>query len=93
MSGYPDIARGEASKKARPLYLELRALGLDVWVEEDTEDPTGYRIVVVGSGSIPQARIEHLVPRVRENKGGLIKVLLFRHDPDLHAIRREGSCR
>jgi hypothetical protein len=93
MSGYPDIAHGEASKEARPLYLELRALGLDVWVEEDAEDPTGYRIILEGSGSIPRPRIEHLVPRVRENKSGLIKVLLFRCNPDLHAIRTEGFCR
>lgn len=91
MSSYADITHER--KKARPLYLELRALGLDVWVEEDAGDPTGYRIVVEGPGSIPQARIERLVPRVRENKAGLIKVLLFRYDPDLHAVRREGSLR
>lgn len=91
MSSYADIARER--KRARPLYLELRALGLDVWVEEDTGDPTGYRIVVEGPESVAQERIKRLVPRVRENKAGLIKVLLLRYDPDLHAVRREGSCR
>lgn len=91
MSSYADIARER--KRARPLYLELRALGLDVWVEEDIRDPTGHRIIVEGPESVPQARIRRLLPRVRENKAGLIKVLLFRHDPDLHAIRREGSLR
>ena len=93
MSCHPGTARGEASKKARALYLELRALGLYVWVEEDAGDPTGYRIVVEGTESVPQARIERLMPRVRDNKAGLIKVLLFRYDPDLHAVRREGSLR
>lgn len=91
MSNYTDIARER--KRARSLYLELRALGLDVWVEEDAGDTTGYRIVVEGPESVPRSRIERLVPRVRENKAGLIKVLLFRYDPDLHAVRREGSLR
>ena len=91
MSSYADIARER--KRARSLYLELRALGLDVWVEEDDGDITGYRIVVEGPESVPRSRIERLVPRVRENKAGLIKVLLFRYDPDLHAVRREGSLR
>ncbi len=91
MSRYADIARER--KRARSLYLELRALGLDVWVEEDAKDPTGYRVVVEGPESIPRASIERLVPRVRENKAGLIKVLLFSYDPDLHAVRREGSLR
>lgn len=91
MSRYADIARER--KRARPLYLELRALGLDVWVEEDAGDPTGYRIIVEGPESVPQARIRRLLPRVRENKAGLIKVLLFRYDPDLHAVRSEGSLR
>ncbi len=91
MRSYADIARER--KRARHLYLELRALGLDVWVEEDAGDPTGYRIVVEGSESVPRSRIERLVPRVRENKAGLMKVLLFRYDPDLQAVRREGNLR
>lgn len=91
MSSYADIARKR--KKARPLYLGLRALGLDLWVEEDACDPTGYRIIVEGPASVPQARTRRILPRVRENKAGLIKVLLFHYDPDLHAVRREGSCR
>ncbi len=91
MSSYADIARER--KRARPLYLELRALGLDLWIEEDACDPTGYRIVVEGPESVPRLRIRRILPRVRGNKAGLIKVLLFRHDPDLHAVRREGSCR
>lgn len=91
MSSYADIARER--KRARSLYLELRALGLDVWVEEDANDPTGYRIFVKGPESVSRARIERLVLRVRDNKAGLIKVLLFRYDPDLYAVRREGSFR
>jgi len=91
MSSYADIAHER--KKARPLYLELRALGLEVWIEEDADDLTGYRIVVEGPGSISPAHVKYLVWRARDNKAGLTKVLLCRSDPDLHAVRREGNCR
>ena len=94
MSSNRDMARGEAGgagKRARPLYLELRALDLDLWVEEDTRDPTGYRIVAEVPVSVPRLRLGSLMPRVRDNKVGLIEVLLCRYDADLHAIRKEGS--
>ncbi len=91
MSNYADIARER--KRARSLYLELRSLGFEMCVEEDVSDPTGYRIVFDGPGSISFPHIESIVLRVRDNKAGLVDVLLRRWDPDLHAIRREGSCR
>ena len=95
MSDDRDMACREAdgaSKRARQLYLELRALDLDLWVEEDAGDPTGYRIVAEVPMSVPRLRLESLMPRVRDNKVGLIEVLLCRYDADLYAIRREGSC-
>lgn len=91
MSSYADIARER--KRARSLYLELRALGLEVWVEEEDSDPTGYRVVVEGRRSLSPAHLDRIIRRVRDNKAGLIQVLLCRWDPDLHAVRREGHCR
>ncbi len=35
-------------KSARPLYLELRALGLELLAHEYLEEPTGYAIEVRG---------------------------------------------
>ena len=91
MSSYADIAYER--KRARSLYLELRALGLEVWIEEDADDLTGYRIVVEGLRSLSPAHLDRLIQRVRDNKAGLLQVILCRWDPDLHAVRREGSCR
>ncbi len=91
MSSYADIARDR--KKARSLYLELRALGFKVWGEEDVSDPTGHRVVVEGPGSLPPTCVKRIVRRVRDNKAGLVDVLLCRWNPDLHAIRQEGNCR
>lgn len=93
MSGYADMACGEAGKRARPLYLELRALELNLWAEEDAEDPTGYRLVADVPDSLPRSQLEDLFLRARENKVGLITVLLCPYHPDLYAVRREGSCK
>lgn len=91
MSSYSDMARER--KHARSLYLELRALGLDVRVEEVLEEPLCYRVVVSGLRSLSPAHADRIVRCVRSNEAGLVQMLLCRWDPDLHAIRREGSCR
>ena len=91
MSSCADIARER--KRARSLYLELRAFGLEARVEEEDSDPTGYRIVVEGRRSLSPAHLDRIAHRVRDNKAGLIQVLLCRWDPELHAVRREGKCR
>ena len=90
MSTYSDMARER--RRARSLYLELRALGLDVRVE-DTEEPLCYRVVVGGLRSLSPAHADRVVRCVRGNEYGLAQVILCRWDPDLHAVRREGSCR
>ena len=46
MTSYAEMARER--KKARSLYLELRALGLELYAKEDPYDATGYRVRVVG---------------------------------------------
>ena len=89
IAGLPDIAHER--KTARSLYLELRALGLDVWAEDNAEDPTGHTLFVEGPDSLPRARIQDLIQRARDNKAGLVEVLLCGSDPDLHAIRTEGA--
>lgn len=90
MSTYSDMARER--RHARSLYLELRALGLDVRVEEVPGEPLCYRVVVAGLRSLSPAHADRIVRCVRGNEAGLVQVLLCRWDPDLHAVRREGSC-
>ena len=46
MTSYAEMARER--KKARSLYLELRALELELYAKEDPHDATGYRVRVVG---------------------------------------------
>ncbi len=89
MSTYAEMARHR--KRARPLYLELKALGLDVRVEEDLGVVPGYRIVVGGLRSLSAAHADRVERRVSENEAGLAKVLLSKWEPDLEAVRREGS--
>lgn len=91
MSAYSDMARER--RRARPLYLEFRALGLEVSVEEVPGEPLCYRVVVGGLRSLSPAHADRVVRSVRSNQVGLVQVILCRRDPDLHAIRREGSCR
>jgi hypothetical protein len=91
MTGYADIARHR--KRARPLYLELRALGVKLRVVEYPADPREYRIVVGGLTSLPPAHAERLERRILEHEAGLAKVLLGKWEPDLEAVRREGVCR
>lgn len=91
MNSYSDMARER--KHARSLYLELSALGLDVRVEEVPEKPLCYRVVVGGLRSLSPAPADRVVRCVRGKEAGLVQVLLCRWDPDLHAVRREGSCR
>lgn len=91
MSSYSDMARER--KHARSLYLELRALGLDVRVEEVPEEPLCYRVVVGGLRSLSPAHADRVVQCIRSNEAGLVQVILCRWDPDLHVVRREGSCR
>jgi hypothetical protein len=85
MNGHRDTARA--------LYLELRALGLKLRVEDDPDGgPLDYRIALNGLCSLSEARACQVVRNVRRNEEGLVLVLLDRRDPDLDAVRREGHC-
>lgn len=78
---------------ARALYLELRALGLKLWVEDDPDGgPLDYGIALEGLRSLSEARARWLARRIRENEDELVRVLLDRRDPDLDAVRKEEHC-
>ena len=77
-------------KKAGSLYLELRALGLELYAKEDGRDAIGYRVRVVGLHSLSETHADRIRRRVEASKPGLLKVLLGRWDHDIVAIQREG---
>ncbi len=86
MSGYADVDRA--------LYLELRAEGLEVRVEDNPDGgPLDFRITIGGLRSRSESYARSMMQRVLENEEGLVQLVLNLHDPDLDAIRREGHCR
>lgn len=89
MTSYAEMDR--TRKLARPLYLELRALGLDVIAHEDSDAPSGYRIELVGARSLSPVHADRIRQRVEEATPGLLRVLWARGDEDLAAVRREGA--
>lgn len=79
---------------ARSLYLELRALNLELWVEEDPKGgPLDYGIEVTGLYRLPEPLAEEVRERIGRNEEGLVRVLLDHRDPDIRAVRAEGSHR
>jgi hypothetical protein len=77
MSSYAEMACQR--KQAHSLYLELRALDLDLYAEEDSQDFTAYRVVLEGLCSLSEAhQQDRLMRRAEANKLGLLKVLLNR---------------
>jgi hypothetical protein len=89
MASYAEMARER--KKARPLYLELKALRLEPCAKEDPREPTGYRVRVAGLHSLSEAHAERIRRRVEESKPGLLRLLFSRWDPDLEAVQRKGT--
>ena len=79
---------------ARPLYLELRALRLEVRVEDDPDgDTLDFRVALGGLHRLSETHAQSVRQRVMESEEGLVQLLLDQRDPDLNAIRREGHCR
>ncbi len=91
MTSYAEMARER--QKARSLYLELRALGLELYAKEDPHDATGYRARVAGLHSLPKPHADRIRRRVEARKPGLLRILFGRWDPDIVAIQREGAAR
>jgi hypothetical protein len=82
------------SVTARPLYIELRSLGLEVRVEDNPDlGPLDYGLVIDGLSALPDGRSRHLKKRILDNEEALVRIVLDRRDPDLRAIRSEASCR
>ena len=80
---------------ARSLYLELRALRLEVWVEADPRGAGGvldYGIAVDGLNSLSIAQVSSVTRRILDNENDLVRLLANGRDPDLRAIRKEGHC-
>ena len=78
----------------RSLYLELRALTLELWVEDDPKGgPLDYRIEVTGLYKLSDALAEEVRQRIRRNEEGLVRVVLDHRDPDIRAVRAEGNHR
>lgn len=76
MSTYAEL--DHIRKLARQLYLELRTLGLDLRAhEENPEDPTGYRIDLIGAKLLSLAHANKLRLRVEQTKPGLMRILLM----------------
>jgi len=81
---------------ARSLYLELRALRLEVRVEADTRGAGGvldYGIAVDVFHSLSVAEVSSVTRRILNNENDLVRLLANEQDPDLRAIRKEGNCR
>jgi hypothetical protein len=80
---------------ARSLYLELRALRLEVRVEADTRGAGGvldYGIAVDDFHSLSVAEVSSVTRRILDNENDLVRLLANEQDPDLRAIRKEGNC-
>ncbi len=89
MTSYAELNRQR--KLARPLYLEVRALGLDLRANEDPQEPLGYRVEVRGLCSLSEAHAERMTRRMKELRPGLVRILMGKWDADLGAIREEGA--
>ncbi len=89
MASYAELDR--LRKLARPLYLELRALDLDVIAHEDPDTQSGYRIDLVGACSLSPAHLDRLQRRVDESTPGLLRVLWVKWDESLTAVLKEGA--
>jgi hypothetical protein len=80
---------------ARALYLELRALRLELRVEADTRGVgrvLDYGIAVDDFHSLYVAEVSSVARRILDNENDLVRLLANERDPDLRAIRREGNC-
>jgi hypothetical protein len=78
-------------KRARSFYLELHALGLEVWRVDDEALSSVYRLVLIGTESLSPRHGDRLRRRVEELKAGLKTILSSNWQVDLLAIKGEGT--
>lgn len=87
MRGTPD-----RSMLARSLYLQMRALGLEVRAIEDSDgDLSDYRLLVAGLERLNSHVRRSIERRIRRSETELVELILTRRDLDLRAIRLEGN--
>ena len=55
--------------------------------------PLDYGLVIDGLSALPDSRSRRLRKRIMDNQEALVKIVLDRRDPDLHAIRSEATYR
>jgi hypothetical protein len=91
MMSYAEMARER--KKARPLFLELRALDLELHIKEDPADLTGYRLAITGLRSLRPAHADRIQRRAEDSKLGLLKVLRARWDENSRPCGWRGAWR
>ena len=88
MTSYAEMA--QERKNGRSLYLELRALGLELYAKEDGRDATGYRVRVAGLHSLPKTQADQIRRRVEASKPELLRVHLAGGTPTSSpSIRKE----
>jgi len=78
----------------RALYLELRALRLELRVEADTRGVgrvLDYGIAVDDFRSLSVAEVSSVTQRILDNENDLVRLLANERDPDLRVIRKEGN--
>ncbi len=76
---------------ARSLYLEIRALGLELVAHEDPGEPSGYALELIGLRSLSPSHADRLFRRAEAVTQGLLWVMWADWDPELEAKRKEGS--
>ncbi len=80
---------------AHSLYLELMALRLEVWLEENAWRTGGvldYGIAVDGLQSLSVAEVSSVTRRILDNENDLVRLLASMQDPNLRAIRGVFDC-
>ncbi len=60
----------DTQRYARRLFLEIRALSLELQVEEDPDAPGGHTVKLVGTKSLTPRHAERLARRVGAGCGG-----------------------
>ncbi len=95
MTSYAEMER--QGKEARRLYLEIRALGLEVSAEEDDRDVFGYRLELRVLPSLSPVHADRLTHRFEEAKPDMVRLLRVPVvpaelvDEDMAAVWKEGS--
>ena len=74
-------------KMARPLYLELHALGLELAASVD--EGGEWCLEIEGLNSLSPAHADRVRVKAREHERGLLWALMAAWDGDLEAIRGE----